>query len=414
MLTQVVWAVESAELSDKVESLSRQYRSENKKLNQTSLSRSLLESRLDDTVLQIQDLDETLKQLDQLILMSEKQKLIAQAEFQKFKKKLSRANFETLKLDDKLDLLLDNYNSTLLAFYMESISDFRYTDPAIQLFDEYGFNLYLQNLISLQSLEETLKRDFQELDLALAEQKSFQKNVLAATINLQELKGLFETRVFQSEVTLASKKRLLEFTKGEQKIYESLLEKAIHDHKGVEANVLEILKNYSKIKNQFFDKGFADDIFFGKNKSFLDWPVSPAKGLTAYFRDTSYKNFFGIAHHAIDIRASMGTAVLAPADGVVLKVVGGEGNDYHYIMIAHADGVVSLFGHLYDEYVKQGDKVKRGQTIGLTGGMPGTKGAGFLTTGPHLHFELFKNGEHIDPLSLLDQSKLKSSDLLSS
>ena len=51
--------------------------------------------------------------------------------------------------------------------------------------------------------------------------------------------------------------------------------------------------------------------------------------------------------------------------------------------------------------VNEGEIVRRGQTIGLSGGIPGNKGAGWLTTGAHLHFEVFKNFQRVDPLEYL-------------
>ncbi len=399
-------------LSGKVESLSKMYRLKTQQLNQANLGSSILEKRIDETIQQIDNLELTLKQLDKIADIKEKQGLVAKQQFDVYKKKLSKSNFETMQLDEKLNNLLENYNAVIRNYYIESNAYNTYTIAETNLFNDYSFSEYLQNLMAFETIENSLKLSFLDLDQALEAKKDHQSKVLAATVNLQELKDSFENKVFQAQVAKSSKQRLLDFTKGEQKIYEQLLEESRKNHKKVESKVLDILKTYSEVKNQFFDKGFADYIFFGKNKTFLAWPVDPSLGLTARFQDPAYHGFFGVPHNGLDLRASMGTSIMAPADGVVIQVVGGESTDYHYIMLAHSDGVVTLFGHVFDEYVEKGDKVKKGQVIGMTGGMPGTSGAGFMTTGPHLHFEVFKNGKHIDPLELLDQSQLKSTDLL--
>ncbi|HLG25309.1 MAG TPA: M23 family metallopeptidase, partial [Candidatus Gracilibacteria bacterium] len=72
-----------------------------------------------------------------------------------------------------------------------------------------------------------------------------------------------------------------------------------------------------------------------------------------------------------------------------------------YIILAHAGGFMTVYGHVSELRVEAGEKVFAGQTIGLTGGTPGTKGAGVMTTGAHLHFEVMKGGKYVDPLDYL-------------
>lgn len=144
----------------------------------------------------------------------------------------------------------------------------------------------------------------------------------------------------------------------------------------------------------------------------LDWPISPAKGLTALFHDEGYKKTFGVDHYALDIRAKQGSSIFAPADGVVTEVIyDGESSKYAYIMVAHRMGVMTLYGHVSAPAVSAGDYVTRGQIIGFTGGTPKTVGAGARTTGPHLHFEVWQDGARIDPLKYLDLTEVPEDDL---
>lgn len=398
-------------LLDKVDDLSKEYRAKNTELTNLNSNTSLLENRLDETKLEIQSLAKTLEQLDTFIKIADEKAKLAENQFSNFKKKLSQINFETQLANQNFDNSLLNYNKLLVDFYIELNSIDTLSIPELNIFNPNSYSNNLENINYLSTLETSLDSSLSKIHNQLIEKRSLQSNIVASTSNLANLKELLEARRLQARITKLSKEKLLEFTKGEQLVYEDLLKKAQEDQLIVEKQVLDILESYSKMKNQLIDGTSLDETFFGKNKNLLSWPVDPSRGITAKFKDTAYKNLFGVPHNAIDIRANMGTKITAPADGVVLKVVGGNGNDYHYIMIAHADGVVSLFGHVYDEYVEVGDKVKRGQVVGLTGGMPGTKGAGFLTTGPHLHFEVFKDGKRIDPLTLLDITKLKSEDL---
>lgn len=131
----------------------------------------------------------------------------------------------------------------------------------------------------------------------------------------------------------------------------------------------------------------------------LSWPVNGA--VTAGFYDENYKHFFGVPHKAIDIRAKQGTDVYAAADGVVYLARDGGRTGYSYILIGHQGGTATLYGHLSAFSVSSGQEVYRGQVIGQSGGTPGTHGAGPMTTGAHLHFEVIQNGKHVNPISVL-------------
>ena len=103
---------------------------------------------------------------------------------------------------------------------------------------------------------------------------------------------------------------------------------------------------------------------------------------------------FAHFHTGVDLAAPLGTPVLAAADGVVVAVahtVVGYGN---YVMIAHGAGVITLYAHLMETDASVGDRVMRGERIGL-------EGSSGLSTGPHLHFEVRINDGVIDPVLYL-------------
>lgn len=95
-------------------------------------------------------------------------------------------------------------------------------------------------------------------------------------------------------------------------------------------------------------------------------------------------------HAGIDFTAPRGVEVYATADGVV-KLVKSEIWGYgQHIIIDHGNGFETLYGHLSKFSIKQGQSVKRGQLIGLVGSTG-------KSTAPHLHYEVHKNGEAINP-----------------
>jgi murein DD-endopeptidase MepM/ murein hydrolase activator NlpD len=97
-------------------------------------------------------------------------------------------------------------------------------------------------------------------------------------------------------------------------------------------------------------------------------------------------------HWGVDLAAPQGTPVRAAADGSV-GVAGWESGLGTTVRIAHANGVESTYGHLsaIAPAVVVGERVERGQVIGYVGSTG-------LSTGPHLHYELARDGTHVDPL----------------
>ena len=99
-------------------------------------------------------------------------------------------------------------------------------------------------------------------------------------------------------------------------------------------------------------------------------------------------------HSGVDYAAPMGTKVYASADGTITsaKWVGGYGN---YITIRHNSEYSTGYGHLksYAKGIKPGVRVKQGQVIAYVGSTG-------RSTGPHLHFEIIKNGKKVDPLKI--------------
>lgn len=96
-------------------------------------------------------------------------------------------------------------------------------------------------------------------------------------------------------------------------------------------------------------------------------------------------------HAGVDFKADMGTKIEAAMDGTV-KFVGKKSMYGNAVVLKHDNGYETLYGHLSKILVKQGQKITQKDIIGLAG-------SSGRSTGPHLHFELIKNGKKIDPLS---------------
>lgn len=160
----------------------------------------------------------------------------------------------------------------------------------------------------------------------------------------------------------------------------------------------------AKAERALIEKGLLDPKAAGmddgiKVRPAFSWPVYGR--VSAGFHNESYKKHFGVPHHGADIVVGQDTPVGAAADGVVFLVRDGGKTGYSYILIGHRGGYATLYGHVSQALVSAGQEVTAGQAIALSGGTPGTHGAGPMTTGAHVHFEVIQAGINIDPLSIL-------------
>lgn len=106
------------------------------------------------------------------------------------------------------------------------------------------------------------------------------------------------------------------------------------------------------------------------------------------------------AHEGVDIKAPLGTAVVAPGDGVVLEATDlyqGQPAWGKVVVVDHGGGLVTRYAHLSAYGVKKGERVKAGEKIAEVGETG-------VVTGPHLHFETIVDGVRVDPLALVGGS----------
>jgi len=100
-------------------------------------------------------------------------------------------------------------------------------------------------------------------------------------------------------------------------------------------------------------------------------------------------------HYAVDIVVAEGTPVKAADDGTIVLAEWTTQTGY-VVIIDHGNGLISAYKHNASLTKEQGDLVKAGEVIAISGN------AGELTTGPHLHFELWTDGYPIDPTTFID------------
>ena len=97
-------------------------------------------------------------------------------------------------------------------------------------------------------------------------------------------------------------------------------------------------------------------------------------------------------HTGMDFSANIGTDIYATGDGVIVKAERTSGGYGNMVLIDHGFGFQTLYGHMHTIGVLPGHEVKRGQIIGTVGNTG-------RSVGPHLHYEVLKNGRHVNPIN---------------
>src|SRR5579864_5266783 len=151
---------------------------------------------------------------------------------------------------------------------------------------------------------------------------------------------------------------------------------------------LKQINEDQKVKQDYLNRVSPEREWEGKFTAPANAAISDVYGSQRIFNGKAQRPHFGL-----DFRVPTGTPVEAMNDGTVLlaRPLYFEGN---CVVLDHGQGFLTLYLHLSEFKVKEGDTVKRGQVIGLSGGTG-------RATGPHLHVAVRWQGTYLDPASLM-------------
>jgi len=324
-------------------------------LTQTELDIELTQDKLDTLELEVEALNLSIEQKEQII---ERQKKILSEIIRTLYYENNKKYIEVMAAYDQFS---DFYNRVQ---YVKSVErDLGKSAKTMRLAKE--------DLENKKTQKEEIKKSYEELKEKLNNQKK----------DFEEQAGY--------------KQNLLVQTQSSEMVYKTMLSSLKSQYQQVENEITSIEQEVRRrLEEQ--DK-FSNVVDTGE----LSWPTQ-SRYVTAYFYDKNYpyRNIF--EHNAIDIRAAHGTPVKAAASGYIARArTCTTASCYAYVMIVHSDGLSTVYGHLSQISVTEDQFVTRGDIIGYSGATPGTIGAGPFTTGPHLHFEVRKNGIPVNPLNYL-------------
>jgi len=214
-----------------------------------------------------------------------------------------------------------------------------------------------------------LKTKYQEIDLKKR--------------SLEQLKN----DLVQQRENVKIKREQVEVSRGE---VTRLRSEVAQSNKALESQVDE-LNQYAAELSDKIRKAQSNEAYVG---GVFAWPSPGYERITSSFGYRIHPILkTRKLHTGIDIGVPANNTIVAANDGTVIHSnwLGGYGKA---IMIDHGGNMVTLYGHNNTLLVAMGDKVKKGQTIAKSGSTG-------MSTGPHLHFEVRKDGNYIDPMPYL-------------
>lgn len=159
--------------------------------------------------------------------------------------------------------------------------------------------------------------------------------------------------------------------------------------KKLEREENELIKKSNELANQI--RGLQKSCTRYSSGKMM-WPLPSSRRITSPFGTRVHPVYkTKKTHHGIDIAGNMGSPILAAKEGRVI-VSGWQGGYGNVVIIDHGGGISSVYAHCSSLLVKAGQTVKQGQVIAKVGSTG-------ISTGPHLHFEVRKNGTVVNPLN---------------
>ena len=270
----------------------------------------------------------------------------------------------------------------------------------VRAMEESGRYSYIEVLFGANSIGEFLSliddigdimRSDKELEKSyresVAELKAVKAEYEEAKAEMESSKKELEALKVQQEKDIAEAAAVISSLQSDISSNSSFLSQLSAQEKALQA---EINKKVNELNEQQKpNNGSSGGSVVGSGN--LVWPsyctyITSRQGPRIHPVTGEFKN-----HGGTDIGASYGTAIWAADSGTVVRSSDGwNGGWGNYVMIDHGNGMQTLYAHMSSRAVSVGQTVSRGQVIGYVGSTG-------MSTGAHLHFEMYVNGSKVDP-----------------
>ncbi|MBT1280300.1 peptidoglycan DD-metalloendopeptidase family protein [Thermoanaerobacter sp. CM-CNRG TB177] len=343
------------------------------KLNQIQKTITETKKKKEEVINQKNDIAAQIADLDKKLNVTQQELANVQKRLADITEKLNKTREELEVAKQKENTQLKTMKERIRAMYISG--ELGYLEVLLGAKDFGDFITRLDVVKCIVDYDSNLFESYKQ-QRKLVEQK--EKELAQMQIEAQNYKNQIISRQRELQLAMASREGLMRDLERQQKLYEQQEDELLKQSKQLE-KVIQQLQAKSKIK-------------YSGGK--LLWPVPSSSVITSPF-GTRYHPILKQyrTHTGIDIAAQTGASILAAADGQVI-FAGYYGGYGYAVIIDHGDGISTLYGHNSALLVKEGDTVKRGQVIAKAGSTG-------LSTGPHLHFEVRKNGVPVNPMDWL-------------
>lgn len=265
-----------------------------------------------------------------------------------------------------------------------------------------NFSELVERTEYLSKIRSSLKENLDKLNILKDELEKKRVELENTKKNLEELKKQKEEEEKTFEDQKYTKAKIIEVTRGQEAEYQLRLSQARAEEQAVSAEITRLVQEQARRRRAEAVAGRPgrEQVVMQGN---LNYPLVGINRISITggdYMDASYG--MGFPHRGIDLAASQGTPIMAAGAGTIVAAYDSGGAGLSYIAIDHGNGLITKYLHVSAIYVTAGDVVNAGDVIGLTGGTPGSRGAGIFTTGAHLHFEINDyNGNALNPHNYL-------------
>lgn len=294
-----------------------------------------------------------------------------------------KKQYDDMKL--RIQYMYEAGNQSYIELLMSSKNIVEFINNAayiveLSLYDREMLKDYQATKETIADSKTKLEEDSKQLDALVADAKA----------QYEEVNKLVENKQEQVEVYKAEISRL----EGNKEIYEDQIEKQTaiiaELEKQADGTVNAPASTTNNNSSSSSDTSGNVEVSAG---GFV-WPVPASRTITSefgyrYHPSTGRYHF----HSGIDIAASTGSQILAASGGTVTSA-GFNSSMGNYVMIAHGNGLVTIYMHASVLCVSSGENVSAGQQIAMVGSTGDS-------TGPHLHFSVRLNGTYVSPWNYL-------------